>query len=168
MLRAPSNVLEEQSLNPAQHDRHAFTSGVDELDVYLQRFAAQQSKKGVAVVRVLVDTDAPSTILGFYSLSAAQIDAVQFAPRIQKTLPRYPVPCFRMGRLATHTQHRGRGLGRILLGCAVERCVEARKQVGAYALVVDAKGEEAKSFYEHYGFIACRDQPMTLYLPLGA
>ena len=80
MLRAPSNVLEEQFLDPAQHDRNAFTSGVGELDVYLQRLAAQQSKKGVAVVRVLIDTDAPSTILGFYSLSAAQIDAEQLDP----------------------------------------------------------------------------------------
>jgi len=161
-------VLEEQFLDPARHDRQAFTSGVGELDVYLQRFAAQQSKKGIAVVRVLVDTDAPNTLLGYYSLSAAQIDAVQLDPRTQQKLPRYPVPCFRMGRLAAHVQHQGRGLGRLLVGCAIERCLEARKQVGAYALVVDAKGEEAKSFYEHYGFVACRDDPMALYLPLGA
>ena len=38
----------------------------------------------------------------------------------------------------------------------------------ACALVVDAKGEDAQSFYEHYGFTPCRDNPMTLYLPLGA
>lgn len=160
-------MLEEQFLDTTRHDRQAFTSGVDELDVYLQRFAAQQSKKGVAVVRVLVDTDAPSTILGYYSLSAAQIDAAQFDPRTQQILPRYPVPCFRMGRLATHAEHRGRGLGRLLVGCAIERCLEARKQVGAYALVVDAKGDEAKNFYAHYGFVSCRDHPMTLYLSLG-
>lgn len=161
-------MLEEQFLDPARHDRQAFTSGVGELDVYLQRFAAQQSKKGIAVVRVLVDTDAPNTLLGYYSLSAAQIDAAQLDPRTQQKLPRYPVPCFRMGRLAAHAQHQGRGLGRLLVGCAIERCLEARKQVGAYALVVDAKGDEARSFYQHYGFVACRDLPMTLYLPLGA
>jgi len=39
--------------------------------------------------------------------------------------------------------------------------------VAAYALVVDAKGESAKTFYEHYGFTPCRDNPMTLYLSLG-
>ena len=161
-------MLEEQFPGSARQDRQAFTSGVEELDVYLQRFAAQQSKKGVAVVRVLVDTDAPGTILGCYSLSAAQIDAAQLDPRTQKTLPRYPVPCFRMGRLAAHAEHHGLGLGRILVGCAIERCLQARKQVGAYALVVDAKGADAKNFYEHYGFVACRDNPMTLYLPLGA
>jgi len=40
--------------------------------------------------------------------------------------------------------------------------------VAAYALVVDAKGENAGAFYRHYGFVPCRDNPMTLYLSLGA
>ena len=112
-------MVEEQFLDPTRHDRQAFTSGVSELDEYLHRFAAQQSKKGVAVVRVLVDTDAPSVILGYYSLSAAQIDVSQLDQAYQKKLPRYPVPCFRMGRLAAHSAHHGRGLGRILVGWAL-------------------------------------------------
>ncbi len=161
-------MLEEQLLDPHRHDRLAFTSGVAELDEYLHRFAIQQSKKGIAVVRVLIDTDMPEIILGYYSLSAAQIDAVQMDERTQKKLPRYPVPCFRLGRLAAHSAHRNRGLGRLLIGCAVERCLEAKKHVAAYALVVDAKGADAKSFYEHYGFTPCRDNSMTLYLSLGA
>jgi GNAT superfamily N-acetyltransferase len=161
-------VVEEQLLDPQYHDRLSFTCGVAELDEYLHRFAVQQSKKGIAVVRVLIDTDMPKTILGYYSLSAAQIDAAQMDERTQKKLPRYPVPCFRLGRLAAHLGHRNRGLGRLLIGCAVERCLEAKKHVAAYALVVDAKGEDAKSFYEHYGFTPCRDNPMTLYLSLGS
>lgn len=161
-------MFEEQLLGPQRHDRQSFTSGVAELDDYLHRFAIQQSKKGIAVVRVLVDTDTPKTILGYYSLSAAQVDATHLDERAQQKLPRYPVPCFRLGRLATDVSQRRRGLGRILIGCAVERCLEAQKHVAAYALLVDAKGAQAKSFYQHYGFIPCRDQPMTLYLPLGS
>jgi GNAT superfamily N-acetyltransferase len=160
-------VLEEQLLDPNYHDRHAFTCGVTVLDVYLHRFAAQQSKKNIAVVRVLVDSDQPKTILGYYSLSAAQIDVMQLDERTQKKLPRYPVPCFRLGRLATHLAHRNRGLGRLLIGSVVERCLEAKKHIAAYALIVDAKDNTAKSFYEHYGFTPCIDDPMTLYLPLG-
>jgi GNAT superfamily N-acetyltransferase len=161
-------VLEEQLLDPRRHNRQAFTSGVHELDEYLQRFAVQQSKKGINVVRVLVDTDTPRTILGYYSLSAAQVDAIKLDESTQQKLPRYPVPCFRLGRLAVHSTHQGHGLGRALIGCAVERCLEARKLVAAYVLVVDAKGESAKTFYEHYGFTPCRNNPMTLYLSLGA
>ena len=160
-------MLEEQLLDPARHDRETFTCGVSVLDEYLHRFAVQQSNKGVTVVRVLIDTDMPRDILGYYSLSAAQIDVAQIEPRVRRKLPRYPVPCFRMGRLATHTAHHGCGFGKLLIGLAVERCLKARKQVAAYALVVDAKSGKAKAFYEHYGFIACQDAPMTMYLPLG-
>ena len=160
-------MFEEQSLDPSKHKRQAFSSGVVVLDDYLQRLAVQQSKKGVAVVRVVVATAAPDTILGYYSLSAAQVESVQRDPLTQHKLPRYPVPCFRVGRLAVHAEHQGCGLGRLLIGYAVARCLEARKNVAAYALLVDAKTEDAKRFYEHYGFTACRDQTMTLYLPLG-
>jgi hypothetical protein len=58
-------------------------------------------------------------------------------------------------------------MGKLLIGCAVERCLQARKQVAAFALIADAKNLEAKAFYENYGFISCVDVSMTLYLPLG-
>jgi hypothetical protein len=45
--------------------------------------------------------------------------------------------------------------------------MKARQQTAAFALLVDAKNAQAKSFYGHYGFAACADSPMTLYLPLG-
>ena len=160
-------MLEERLFDASLHDRAAFSSGEGVLDEYLRRFASQHSRKGVSVVRVLVDDAAPSEILGFYSLSAAQVDVQQLAPALAKALPRFPVPCFRMGRLAVHAAHHGRGYGRILVGLAIERCLEARKHIAGYALLVDAKHDQAKTFYEHCGFTACADQAMTLYLPLG-
>ena len=81
-MRERFGVLEEQVLDPLLHDRLSFTCGVAELDEYLHRFAVQQSKRSIAVARVLIDTDMPKTILGYYSLSAAQIDAVQLDERI--------------------------------------------------------------------------------------
>ena len=161
-------MIEEQALDPLKHDRTGFSCGVAELDDYLHRFAAQQSKKGVTVVRALLDTAAPQTILGYYTLSAAQVDCTALSDADRQKLPRYPVPCFRMGRLATSAAHRGEGMGKVLIGCAVERCLMAKEQVAAFALIVDAKGEEAKRFYQHYGFAACADSAMTLYLPLGS
>ena len=161
-------MLEEQALDPLRHDRAGFSCSVAELDIYLHRFAVQQSKKGVAVVRVLADTTAPQAILGYYTLSAAQVDCTELSEADRKKLPRYPVPCFRMGRLASSATHRSQGIGKLLIGCAVERCLLAKEQVAAFALIVDAKGDEAKRFYQHYGFTTCADSAMTLYLPLGA
>ena len=160
-------MLEEQVFNAQLHDRTGFKCGVPALDDYLHKYAAQQNAKGICTVFVLVDDAAPSKILGFYTLSAAQVGVQQLSDVERKKLPRYPVPCFRMGRLARSIESLGTGLGEVLMGCAVDRCLHARSLVGAYALPVEAKGEKAKSFYERYGFIPCVDAPMTLYLPLG-
>lgn len=160
-------MLEEHALDPKHHDRAGFTCGVPALDDYLKRFALQQRRKGVSAVYVLVDSDHPERILGYYTLSAAQLDAAELGAVDRARLPRYPVPCFRMGRLARRSDCQRQGLGKLLIGCAVTRCLEAAKQVAAFALIVDAKDAAAKAFYEHYGFTPCADAPMTLYLLLG-
>ncbi len=160
-------MLEEQAFDPERHDRAGFACGVPELDAYLQRFAAQHRRQGISTVFVLVESSAPGLILGYYALSAAQVDVAALRDADRRKLPRFPVPCFRMGRLACRADRRGEGLGRLLIAGAVHRCLQARAQVVAYALVVDAKNSTAKTFYLYYGFTPCADAPMTLYLPLG-
>ena len=66
-------MIEEQVLDVERHDRAAFHCGAQALDEYLKKYAAQQSVKGISTVFVLVDGVAPSKILGFYTLSAAQV-----------------------------------------------------------------------------------------------
>lgn len=160
-------MLEEHPLDSRNHDRKAFTCGVEVLDNYLRNLAVQHKRKGVNSVYVLTDSHAPERILGYYTLSAAQVDVGQLPEQWRKRLPTYPIPCFRMGRFACSQSHQGMGLGKLLLGCAVDRCLNARKQVAAYALLVDAKDVHARAFYEHYGFTRFSDQPLTLFLPLG-
>jgi predicted GNAT family N-acyltransferase len=160
-------VLDDLPLDPAVHDRQGFECGVPTLDEYLHRFAEQHRRRGISSVYVLTESAQPERILGYYTLSAAEVDGQRLSAAERKKLPRYPVPCFRMGRLACRADQRGMGLGKLLLGCAVDRCLLARKQVAAYALVVDAKDDEAKAFYVHFGFMTLQDAPLTLYLPLG-
>ncbi|MEY2875133.1 MAG: hypothetical protein RLZZ373_2504 [Pseudomonadota bacterium] len=160
-------MLDDLPLDTAVHDRQDFACGVPAVDDYLHRMADQQRRRGVTSVYVLTDPAQPERILGYYTLSAAEVDAPRLSDRERKSLPRYPVPCFRMGRLACRADERGRGLGRLLLGCAVDRCLKARQQVAAHALLVDAKDEAAKSFYLRFGFTPLRDAGWTLYLPLG-
>ncbi len=160
-------MLEEQVLNPAVHDRQGFDCGVPALNEYLQRYAEQHRRKGISAAYVLVDSAAASLVLGYYTLSAAEVDVARLADVDRKRLPRFPVPCFRMGRLACRIDQRGRGLGKLLVGCAVDRCLTAREHIAAYALIVDAKDEAAKRFYQHFGFKALMDRSLTLYFPLG-
>lgn len=60
---------------------------------------------------------------------------------------------------------RATGLGGALLADALSRVLAS--EIAAFALVVDAKNQAAKSFYQHHGFIALLDQPLTLFLPMA-
>jgi GNAT superfamily N-acetyltransferase len=160
-------VLDDLPLDTAVHDRQGFDCGVPVLDEYLRRFAEQHRRSGISSVYALTDSAQPELILGYYTLSAAEVDAQRLSVAERQKLPRYPIPCFRMGRFACRSDQQGRGLGKLLLGCAVDRCLKARRQIAAYALVVDAKDDAAKAFYEHFGFKTLLDARLTLYLPLG-
>ena len=81
-------MLEEQTLDSERHDRAGFACGVPELDEYLHRFAMQHRRKGVSNVYVLVDTMAPSVILGYYTLSAAQVDTADLGDTRESRSPR--------------------------------------------------------------------------------
>lgn len=160
-------MLEDVPLDPAVHDRQGFKCGVPVLDDYIRRFAEQHRRRGINSAFVLTDSARPEHVLGYYTLSAAETDGERLAPADCKQLPRYPVPCFRMGRLACRSDQQERGLGKLLVGCAVDRCLKARQQVAAHALIVDAKDHAAAAFYMHFGFNRFSDNELALYLPLG-
>lgn len=160
-------MLDDSPLDPALHDRRGFECGVPALDEYIQRFAEQHRRRGISSIFVLTDSAQPERILGYYTLSAAEVDAERLAEVEREKLPRYPVPCFRMGRLACRADQQGNGLGKLLVGCAVDRCLKARQQVAAYALIVDAKDDASAAFYRHFGFKPFLDAKRTLYLPFG-
>jgi GNAT superfamily N-acetyltransferase len=151
----------------AQHDRAAFGCGNADLDRYLRDFAGQDERRDVTRAFVLVEVAAPTAILGYYTLSAAQILLDDLPEAVRKRLPRREsVPAILLGRLAVDLRARGRGLGRILLIEAIERVLDVRRQLGVWAIIVDAIDEPAASFYEHHGFKRLPNQPSRLYLPL--
>ena len=161
-----SAVFEEQRLDPTRHNRKAFCCGEPALDRFLKRQAHQNMRRGVSQTFVLVPIEAPDAIAGFYTLAPAEVSLAGLQPGDAKPLPPYPVPCFRMGRLARDQRWQGQGLGPLLLGLAVQRCLDAQRLVGGFALVVDAKSPVAAAFYAHHGFRPFQDRPCSLYLPL--
>ena len=60
----------------------------------------------------------------------------------------------------------GRGLDAALLAHTARRTLESPPAT-AFALVVDAKNNEALAFYQHHGFTAFASQLHTLFLPLA-
>ncbi|RMX08155.1 GNAT family N-acetyltransferase [Corticibacter populi] len=145
------------------HARQAFNSQSQPLNRYLREQASQDVRRRVAACFVALTSD--QRIAGYYTLASASILLRDLPSAITKKLPRYPtVPAVRMGRLAVDQAHQGEGLGAALLADALDR--SCRSEIASYAMLVDAKDESAADFYKHHGFIAMKDEPLTLFLPL--
>jgi predicted GNAT family N-acyltransferase len=149
-----------------QHNRAAFSCGVEALDSYLHRQAGQDTRKRVAVA--FVATADGKTVAGYYTLSpyAMQLDAVP--EEIVKELPEYPmVPTTLVGRLAVSAEFRGQRLGELLLMDALHRSLALSEQVASAGVIVDAKDKSAVLFYRKYGFLDLPKVERRLFLPMG-
>lgn len=150
----------------SHHDRHAFTSGNDALDTYLKRQANQDVKRRICRVFVLTTPDAPKSVLGFYTLSTSAIELANLPEAQARKLPRHPVPAALLGRLAVAKSSRGSGLGSMLLADAIKRTLAVADEIGIYALLVDAIDDNARQFYQHFGFCLLQQKGRRLFLPL--
>lgn len=70
-----------------------FDCGEPPLNDVFRRYAVQQAGKGVASSFVVVDDSQPLKILGFYSLSAAQLDVQQLGWATQNVPGCLANPC---------------------------------------------------------------------------
>lgn len=147
------------------HDRAAFRCGDNALDGYFQTQVTQDIRRRITNCFVVVET-ATSRVAAYYTLSAASIPLVDLPPHEAKRLPRYPtLPAVRIGRLAVDQRYQRRGLGELMLMNAVHRTLQ--DAAAAFALLVDAKNDQAAAFYQRYGFRQIAGQPQTLFLPLA-
>ncbi len=106
------------------------------------------------------------TIAGYYTLSSTSVQLAELPAQTVRNLPRYPlVPATLLGRLAVDRRHQGKGYGRFLLGDALHRA--ARSEIASFAMIVDAKDESARRFYERESFLPFPDQPMKLFRPMA-
>jgi len=154
-------------LNGRLHDRDGFTCGVTVLDDYLRQRAGQHWRDGIATTHVLIDDAQPSQILGYCSLSAAQVSLGELREEDRRRLPAYPVPAIWVGRLAVSQFVKGKGYGQLLLGHAVNLALSVRQTMGVRVLVVDARDAQVAAFYGSFGFRRTASVALTLYLPVG-
>jgi GNAT superfamily N-acetyltransferase len=145
-----------------QHDRAAFASGVQALDDWFRTRATQDQRRHVAQVFVALDEEG---IAGFYSLSMFTLVLESLPEGLSRKLPKYDaIPAALIGRLARHQRAKGSGVGDLLVADAVKRVLSAAETVAAYAIVVDAKDDRGRAFYESHGFISLPSNRNRLFL----
>ncbi|MGQ0664249.1 MAG: GNAT family N-acetyltransferase [Pseudomonadota bacterium] len=145
------------------HDRAGFSCGQPDLDDWFRRRASQDEKRNVA--RVFLAVDSELGVVGFYSLGTFALALEDLPQDIARKLPHYDaIPVALIGRLAGDERARGRGIGELLLADAVRRILSAGRSVAVFAIVVDAKDERARAFYQAFGFTPFPTRPGRLFL----
>lgn len=140
-----------------------FDCGHAELNQFLQRYALQNQRANSAQTYVCCRA---SEVLGFYSLAVGAVQPDATPARVTKGLPRHPVPVMLLARLAVHLPYQGKGLGRALLKDAMLRTAQAADIVGIRAMLVHAKDDDARRWYESWEFEASPSDPFHLFLLL--
>ncbi|HEY7543445.1 MAG TPA: GNAT family N-acetyltransferase [Blastocatellia bacterium] len=143
-----------ESLNPPvllnrSHDRSTFDCRIAALNEHLKLYALQNQKKHAA--RTYVAT-LGNRVAGYYTLAFGSVSHEEAPPRIKAGLGKYPIPVILLARLAVDITQRGKGLGSALLKDALLRTLQAAEIAGLRAMLVHAKDDDAKSFYERFGF----------------
>ena len=149
------------------HDRDGFDCGSEPLNLFIKQTARQHAERGISRTFVLADEDAsdPKPIVGFFSLNLCQIKSESLSPAEAKKLPR-DVSGIRLGRLAVHKEYQRQGIGKILLAAAMGKFIEIFNTAGGIGLFVDAKDQDAKRYYEQFGFVPLPSNELELFLPV--
>jgi len=149
------------------HDRDGFDCGSEPLNLFLKQTARQHAERGISRTFVLVDEGASASkpVIGFFSLNLCQIKSESLSPPEAKKLPR-DVSGIRLGRLAVAKAYQRQGIGKILLVAAMGKFIEIFNAAGGIGLFVDAKDQEARRYYEQFGFIALPSNELELFLPV--
>lgn len=133
----------------AADDVDAFDCGNLALNQFLQRYALINQKANSAQTYVCCVEGA---VVGFYSLVVGSVDLGAVPSRLSKGLARHPVPVMILARLAVDRAHQRKGLGQALLKDALLRTAQAADIAGIRALLVHAKDEVARQWYETWEF----------------
>jgi ribosomal protein S18 acetylase RimI-like enzyme len=149
----------------AAHDRAGFSCGKEPLDRFLQLLVSQYEKRRLG--RTIVATEPGQVrVAGYYTLAAGAFDVSCLPEAERRKWPRHPLPTVHLGRLAVDQACRGRRLGETLLCHALRAALELSEKLGACAVEVRAIDDEARAFYQKYGFLPLEDHPLHLYLPM--
>ena len=146
------------------HRRHAvekFDCGEEALNRFLVRFALPNQMANASQSYVgITDDDA---VVGFYTLVVGEVRHEGAPERLTKGLARHPVPVMLLARLAADARWHGKGIGAGLLRDAILRTLQVADLAGVRAIVVHAKNDAARSFYERFDFQPSPTDPLHLF-----
>lgn len=155
--------MQESSIrNCTREEINKFNCNSEKLNEFIYKYASQNDKKNFSKTFVLKTND---EIIGFYTLSCSCIIQEGLNIKINRSLPKYPIPSIKIARLAIDIKYQKQGYGKILLDYCFAKIIKTSVNIGVYCIEIDAK-ESATGFYEHYGFTCINEDKHIYVLPL--
>ncbi|WP_164112031.1 MULTISPECIES: GNAT family N-acetyltransferase [Sphingobacterium] len=138
------------------HNKKDFDCGVVSLDNYIKPTAKKDISSDLAACFVIIENN---NVIGYYTLSCAGVDIEEVPDDLKASLKcNYAnLPVILVGRLAIDKNYQGKGLGKILFNDCLKRVLETSSIIGAFAVCVDPIDNNAKEFYQKFGFIPLND-----------
>lgn len=119
------------------------------VDAWIERHSATARERGTAVVYA---THCEGNVAGFYTLSTHSVARGEVAGGWLSRNSPDQIPAVLLGMMGVDEKYKGRGLGAQLLRDAILNSMKIAELAGARALIVDPTGDNAVSFYRHFGF----------------
>lgn len=142
-----------------------FDCGYKTLNDYLKTLALQSTRRGYGRTYLALEDDT-NRVLGYYAVATATVE-VAHVPVTESLMPS-DVPVVRLGRLAVRSDEQRQGIGTQLLIHACKQTLAVADLVGVCLLEVHTLHEEAREFYEKYGFVPFLDDKMHMFLTINA
>ncbi|EAO6819003.1 GNAT family N-acetyltransferase [Salmonella enterica] len=144
-----------------QHVLEPFDCGNEVLDDWLRRRAMKNQHLNASRTFVIC-LEGTMRVVGYYSIATGSVSHVDLGRSLRQNMPD-PIPVVLLGRLAVDVCTQGHNYGKWLLNDAVVRVSSLADQVGIKAIMVHAINEQAKAFYEYFGFVQSPVAANTLF-----
>jgi GNAT superfamily N-acetyltransferase len=145
-----------------EHLLEGFDCGSRALNDWLVRRALRNQSSGTSRTWVVAET---GQVVAFYVSSTASILRSSAPKKIGRNQPE-ELAAVLLARMGVDSRHQGRGLGAALLKHFMLKAIQVAQSVGVRVLLIHAKDENAKNFYERYGFVESPLDPLVMMMLL--
>ncbi len=161
-----------EPLDPAKHDRAAFSCGIEQVDNFFRRTANKLTKAGN--VRTFVMVSPEGELIGFYATNAHAIDYAELPDQFARNRPAHgSIPAAYISMIGVDSRFQGQGYGGDLLVDCLTRLASAADALGIAVVMLDVldcgdseKISKRRALYASYGFEPLPTTGLRLFLPM--
>lgn len=162
-----------EPLDPARHDRAAFSCGIAQVDNFFRRTANKLTKAGN--IRTFVMLGPAGELIGFYAANAHAIDYAELPERFARSRPAHgSIPAAYISMIGVDSRFQGQGYGGDLLVDCLKRLAGAADALGIAVVMLDVldcgdpdKVAKRLALYTSYGFEPLASHGLRLFLPIA-